>query len=354
MSSMKKIGLKKRKDPKGRYAKFGEDGLQLSDGESGEDEGERSGVPRRGGKVPREDEDEDLSSVDLERGDDAHVIGVELANRLKEEGKALRDIEGDVELREIDRESTIKAHAHDDDEEDKERSSTTKDERGETTSVAPKVEELDASSVVSSTPPVKQDIPLGPNEVMLKLQITGLEREIRREARMDKNFTIKQLKETEFAKEIGEGFNIRIFHSGRMQQDHFSVEKLSGEFVHCFLSRLVKIPATSSRTSTIDEENPGVAAIGDVAHINIWPTLMGISTGQNGSRIEWMSTAPNQGVMTSELPDDFSRCAIGMHDSIVEWPTFTGLLCGFCFFPWGMIICLLHRQHRCRRCGAMS
>jgi len=36
---------------------------------------------------------------------------------------------------------------------------------------------------------------------------------------------------------------------------------------------------------------------------------------------------------------------------IVGWPTVPGLVCGLCFWPWGMLCCMLHRVKRCPDCG---
>lgn len=391
---MKKIGLKKlrRKDPKGRYAKFEEeDGRQLSEDESDEEEEdiETGGQVRRGGKLATSavEEENELDDIDLEHGgvqtttDGQNVSGIELANRARvkvkeggDGGRRLSEIEGDIELREIE-DNDHKSHSstctgtHKDCHVTDSTKGTTsrrtsnppeiKDDRGDTGINADAEKKTDSTdkwetgnaSGERKNPEEKEEVPLGPDEVLLKLQITGLEQEIRRNVRINKNSTIKHLKETQFSKEIDEGYNVRVFHSGQMRQDSFGVERLSNEFVHCFLSKLVK-PAPSSRGSTVDEENP--STLGDIAHISIWPTLLGISSSANGSRIEWMAHAPNQGQMAADIANEFSDCALGIHDSVVEWPTFTGLLCGFCFFPWGMIICLLHRQTRCRRCGAMG
>eukprot|EP00397_Hematodinium_sp_SG-2012_P034103 GEMP01036531.1.p1 GENE.GEMP01036531.1~~GEMP01036531.1.p1 ORF type:complete len:206 (-),score=34.91 GEMP01036531.1:1286-1903(-) len=162
----------------------------------------------------------------------------------------------------------------------------------------------------------------------LKLQVTGLETERRKDVLVEPSSTIKMLKEAHFNQELGDGCNIRMFHAGRVLRDHDTVEKLDGEFVHCFLSRLKTPPSSTGPPIAVA---PGHPATG------VWTSGTAVAP-------------PPQIIMAPEA-DDLRQCAIGLHDNIIEWPTLTGLLCGFCFFPWGVIICLLHRQVRCRRCG---
>ncbi|CAD7941600.1 unnamed protein product [Amoebophrya sp. A120] len=52
-------------------------------------------------------------------------------------------------------------------------------------------------------------------------------------------------------------------------------------------------------------------------------------------------------------PDNIpEECRLGIHrDMLVIWPTLPGLLCGLCFYPYGMCCCLLHKIKRCPHCG---
>lgn len=190
----------------------------------------------------------------------------------------------------------------------------------------------------------------------LKLQVTGLETECRKDVLIDTASTIRMMKDLHFQKEIGEGCNIRVFHAGKMLRDHDTVAKLDGEFVHCFLSRLKApvaqtpapiaplAPSAMAGAWPSAPSQPHEDGVHDLSgmdiQLSLWPTIMGINNQQ-----------PIQLSMTMTDGEDLSQCAVGLHDNMIEWPTITGLFCGLCFFPWGMMVCLFHRQVRCRRCG---
>ncbi|CAD7929508.1 unnamed protein product [Amoebophrya sp. A25] len=73
--------------------------------------------------------------------------------------------------------------------------------------------------------------------------------------------------------------------------------------------------------------------------------VMGLPRRAFSSFIEQM----NQEQDFSNAPEE---CRMGIHrDMMTIWPTLPGLLCAFCFYPYGLCCCFLHKVRRCPRCG---
>jgi len=177
----------------------------------------------------------------------------------------------------------------------------------------------------------------------LKLQIAGLETEARREIVIDSSATMKQMKEEHFAKEITDGYIIRLFHAGKLLLDEELVAPFEEEFIHCFLSRI--------KASDIQERMTLEERVTERIEGQGLSELLSDSQRAELLRSMWPIFLQQQPPQVVMLDNNENGCELGVHDSVVLWPTIPGLLCGCCFFPWGMAICLLHREVRCQRCG---